>query len=158
MRRTLGKLAIAGAAVVAAFALIGLVVGPQSPQPTAAATPTPAPTAATEPGRTPTPAPLTRPAPTPDLELVGVPQGIESPTGMEIVGRVRNNRATAYRYAQVLFAVSNPQGEQIGTAMANIANLEAGAIWKFRAVFITPQGARASAPASRFRLTEVSGW
>lgn len=139
MRTILGKLALAGVAAVAALAVIGLVVGPQSPPPTAAAVPTPAPRA-------------------PDLEILGVPQGIESPTGMEITGRIRNNRATAYRYAQVMFAVSNPQGEQIGTATANIANLEAGAIWKFRAVFIAPSGARANAPASRFRLTEVSGW
>lgn len=42
-------------------------------------------------------------------------------------------------------------GEQVGSALANVNNLEAGATWKYRAVSMASGG-------SKFKLGKISGW
>lgn len=66
-----------------------------------------------------------------------------------VTGRVRNNTDRRFRYVQITFALYDTAGNQVGTALANIAGLEPGAIWKFKAVGLTP--------ATRFKLSELEG-
>lgn len=53
-----------------------------------------------------------------------------------IVGTVKNNTDKEYKYAQISFSLYDSSGAQIGTAWANISNLEAGGIWKFEAIIL----------------------
>lgn len=66
-----------------------------------------------------------------------------------VTGRVRNNTDRRFRYVQITFALYDAEGNQVGTALANIADLEPRAIWKFRAVGFTP--------ATRFKLSGLEG-
>ena len=99
---------------------------------------------------TPTPSPA--PAPQVDLELVGKPNGVINEFGyMTITGRVKNNSSKNYAYAQITFIVTNNAGEQVGSALGNINNLQAGSTWKFSAVSLAHGG-------TRFKLGSISGW
>lgn len=53
-----------------------------------------------------------------------------------ITGTVKNNTNKTYSYAQVTFNLYDDSGAQVGSTMANTNNLEAGGIWKFKAVVI----------------------
>lgn len=52
---------------------------------------------------------------------------------VSIVGHVKNSSGKQYSYAQVTFNLYDKSGSQVGTALANINNLEAGGTWKFEA-------------------------
>lgn len=97
---------------------------------------------------------ISSPAPEPQvaLELVGKPNGVVNEFGyMTITGRVKNNSSKNYTYAQITFIVTNNAGEQVGSALGNINNLQAGATWKFSAVSLAAGG-------TRFKLGSISGW
>jgi len=51
-----------------------------------------------------------------------------------ITGRVKNNTSRELSYAQIQFNLYDASGAQVGTAMANVNNLEPNGIWKFEAV------------------------
>ncbi len=51
-----------------------------------------------------------------------------------ITGRVKNNKSRELSYAQIQFNLYDASGAQVGTAMANVNNLEPNGIWKFEAV------------------------
>lgn len=53
-----------------------------------------------------------------------------------IVGTVRNNTDKEYKYAQISFSLYDSSEAQIGTAWANISNLESGGVWKFEALIL----------------------
>lgn len=92
------------------------------------------------------------PAPQGGLELIDTPKAATNEYGyMEITGRVKNTSSKTYAYAQITFIVANDAGEQVGSAMANVNSLEAGATWKFRAVSLASGG-------SKFKLGKISGW
>lgn len=52
----------------------------------------------------------------------------------EITGTVINRRGRTLRYVQITFNLYDDSGAQVGTALANINDLEAGGRWNFRAV------------------------
>jgi hypothetical protein len=88
----------------------------------------------------------------PNLELVpGWTFLMTSAYGGHITGTVRNNSGRAYRYAQITFTLYDASGAQVGTALANIANLEVGGRWKFRAGVLQPD-------ARSCRLDKLSGF
>jgi len=66
-----------------------------------------------------------------------------------IVGRVRNNTDRPYSYAQITFSLFDNGGNQVGTTIANIANLEPRAVWKFKAI--------GWVRATRFKLSGLFG-
>lgn len=50
-----------------------------------------------------------------------------------IEGTLRNPTADSYKYVQVEFNIYDARGNQIGSTIANINNLEPGGTWKFNA-------------------------
>ena len=53
---------------------------------------------------------------------------------VKITGKVRNNSSKEYGYAQISFNLYDRENAQIGTALANVSNLEANGVWKFEAM------------------------
>jgi hypothetical protein len=54
-----------------------------------------------------------------------------------IAGRVKNNTNKTYNYAQISFNLYDKSDAQVGSALANINNFEAGGVWKFRAIVLS---------------------
>lgn len=68
-----------------------------------------------------------------------------------ISGMIKNNTDQTPSYVQVTFNLYDEEGNQIGTAMDNINDLEAGRTWKFEAVS-WEEG------VASYRLAEISGF
>ena len=68
-----------------------------------------------------------------------------------ISGMLKNNPAQRPSYVQVSVNLYDEEGNQIGTAMDNINDLEAGGTWKFEAVSWEEGGAS-------YRLAEITGF
>lgn len=66
-------------------------------------------------------------------------------------GTIKNNTDKQYSYVQVTFNLYDASGTQIGTAMANINNLEGNGTWKFKAIGGTQN-------AASYKLAEITGW
>lgn len=60
-----------------------------------------------------------------------------------IVGSIRNDTDKKYTYAQVSFNVYDTADAQVGSAMANINNLEPNVTWKFKAIVIEKSAVKA---------------
>ena len=60
-----------------------------------------------------------------------------------IVGSVRNMSAKQYRYVQVQFTLYDKDGAQVGSALANVNNLEAHGLWKFKAIVLEDSAMKA---------------
>lgn len=121
--------------LIAAAAVVALV--PDTPKATAARQQEAAPTPA-EPAR-------------PDLELLSKAGETGDFGMMTITGKIRNNTGKRYSYAQATFSIYNKAGEQVGSALANVNNLEPGGTWAFRAVGSAPGG-------ERFKLAGITGF
>lgn len=52
----------------------------------------------------------------------------------KITGKITNNTDKTYSYVQVTFSLYDSEGALLGTALANVNNLEGGGVWKFEAV------------------------
>lgn len=68
-----------------------------------------------------------------------------------VTGSIKNNTDRQYSYVQVTFNLYDEDGAQIGTAMANVNNLEAKGTWKFKALGITEE-------VASYKLMEITGW
>lgn len=69
-----------------------------------------------------------------DLELLEGYKAVRNEYGnISIVGKVKNNGTKEYSYAQISFNLYDAHGAQVGTALANVNNLEPNGIWKFSA-------------------------
>lgn len=68
-----------------------------------------------------------------------------------VTGTIKNNTNKQYAYVQVTFNLYDDDGAQIGTAMANINNLEANGTWKFKALGITEN-------VASYKLMDITGW
>lgn len=68
-----------------------------------------------------------------------------------VTGTIKNNKNKQYSYVQVTFNLYDADGAQIGTAMANINNLEANGTWKFKALGVTEE-------VASYKLAEITGW
>ena len=88
-------------------------------------------------------------APKSNLELLSR-SGSYDEYSTTITGRIRNNTAHSYGYVQVTFNLYNTAGEQVGTALANVNNLEPGTVWKFKAFGF--------ARGTTFKLGEITGF
>jgi hypothetical protein len=51
----------------------------------------------------------------------------------KIVGKVKNNTDEEFSYVQITFNLYDESGALVGSAMANVNNLEANGVWKFEA-------------------------
>lgn len=67
-----------------------------------------------------------------------------------IAGTVKNPSVKKYSYAQVDFNLYDKSGAQVGTAMANVNNLEPHGTWKFEAIVLEHN-------AEEAKLNSVSG-
>lgn len=70
-----------------------------------------------------------------------------------ISGVVKNNSGKDCSYAQIQFTLYDKDGNQIGTALDNINNLEKDGTWKFKAMGIGENGEVAS-----YKLAEITGF
>lgn len=86
----------------------------------------------------------------PDFELLEdkVVKGEFSST---IVGKIKNNTDSKKGYVQVQFNLYDKEGSQVGTAMANVNNLEAGGTWKFEAMILEKN-------VASYKLSEITGF
>lgn len=71
----------------------------------------------------------------------------------KIVGILTNNSGHDCTYVQVEYNLYDADGNQVGTALANINNLKEGGTWKFEAIALTSPDGIAS-----FELADVSGF
>ncbi len=71
-----------------------------------------------------------------------------------IEGSIKNNTDKQYSYVQVTFNLYDSDGAQIGTALANINNLEANGLWKFKAIGSLGDGKSVAS----YKLMEITGW
>lgn len=70
-----------------------------------------------------------------------------------IEGTIKNNTNKNYSYVQVTFNTYDKDGAQLGTAIANINNLEANGVWKYKAMAMTSSDEIAS-----YKLVEITGF
>lgn len=68
-----------------------------------------------------------------------------------IEGKVRNNTDQKYTYAQISFNLYDDEGALVGTALANVNNLEPGGIWKFKAMIMNQE-------ATSYKLGDLTGF
>ena len=87
------------------------------------------------------------------FELVGDVEVVKDEFSTYLKGVIKNNSGKDCSYVQVLFNLYDADGNQIGTAMDNINNLEADGTWKFNAMGIDVQGDIAS-----YKLSEITGF
>ena len=88
--------------------------------------------------------------PLPDLQLVSH-DGESGQYSWSVVGQIRNNTNSTYSYVQVEINLYDSNGNQVGSTMTNINNLEPGRTWNFEAPVLQDE-------ASRYRITDVTGW
>ena len=68
-------------------------------------------------------------------------------------GIIKNNSGKDCSYVQVTFNLYDADGNQIGTALDNINNLEKDGTWKFKAMGMDVEGDVAS-----YKLAEITGY
>lgn len=68
-----------------------------------------------------------------------------------IIGTIKNNSSKEYSYVQVEFNLYDSNDNQVGSALANVNNLEPHGTWKFEAVVI-------EANAKKAKLKGISGF
>ncbi len=61
----------------------------------------------------------------------------------KIVGTLKNTTNREYGYVQIEFNLYDSGGNQVGSTLANVNNLEAGRTWKFEAPVLTGNAAEA---------------
>lgn len=71
-----------------------------------------------------------------------------------IEGTIKNNTDKQYSYVQVTLNLYDSDGAQIGSALANINNLEANGLWKFKALGSLGDGKKVAS----YKLMEITGW
>ena len=69
-----------------------------------------------------------------------------------IQGTIQNNTNKSYSYVQVTFNLYDANGNQLGTAMDNINNLEPNATWKYKAIGLTTEKVHS------YKFVEITGW
>ena len=67
------------------------------------------------------------------------------------MGTVKNNTKKQYKYVQVEINLYDKDGNQVGSTMSNVNNLEPGATWKFKAPVFEEK-------AASFKIKEVTGF
>jgi hypothetical protein len=80
-------------------------------------------------------------------------QGITTDSsGLRYVsGKIKNNSGKTATYVQVEINLYDSNGQQLGSTLANLNNLEAGQVWNFKAP-ITEDG------TTKYKIIEVTGF
>lgn len=87
-----------------------------------------------------------------NLVLVSSEMNYDGYSTTYIEGTIENKSDKEYSYVQVTFNLFDAEGNQLGTAVANINNLQPNASWKYKAIGLTTQ------KVERFELQEITGW
>jgi hypothetical protein len=87
------------------------------------------------------------------FELVGEVEQETDQIATYLKGIVKNNSGKDCTYVQVTFNLYDKDGNQIGTALANVNNLEKDGTWKFKALGMDVDGEIAS-----YKLAEITGY
>lgn len=69
-----------------------------------------------------------------------------------IEGTIQNNTDKSYTYVEVRFNIYDAKGNQLGTAIDNINNLEPNATWKYKAIGLTTEKVHS------YKFVEITGW
>lgn len=70
-----------------------------------------------------------------------------------IEGSVKNNTNTTYSYVQITFNSYDAEGNQVGSCVDNINNLEANGTWKIKAICLGDASTIAS-----YKFVEFTSW
>lgn len=70
-----------------------------------------------------------------------------------IEGTIKNNSGNDISYLQIIYNLYDEEGNQVGTAMDNINNLERDGTWKFKAM-----GFDSNKVVTEYKLSEITGW
>ena len=87
------------------------------------------------------------------FELVGEVEQETDSMATYLKGIVKNNSGKDCTYVQVMFNLYDKDGNQIGTALANVNNLEKDGTWKFKAMGIDVDG-----EVDSYKLAEITGY
>ena len=87
------------------------------------------------------------------FEMVGDVEQETDQFATYLKGVIKNNSGKDCTYVQVTFNLYDSDGNQIGTALDNINNLEKDGTWKFKAMGIDVDGEVAS-----YKLAEITGY
>lgn len=87
------------------------------------------------------------------FEVVGEVEQETDQFATYLKGVIKNNSGKDCTYVQVTFNLYDAEGNQIGTALDNINNLEADGTWKFKAMGIDVDG-----EISSYKLAEITGY
>lgn len=79
------------------------------------------------------------------------------PGRLAIAGTVKNTSERKYRYVQIQFNLYDKNEAQIGSALANVNNLEPDGTWKFKAHVMVDLNDKSTIP-NRFSFQRVSGY
>jgi len=93
-------------------------------------------------------APQQQPNRKPDLEVLEVSSEADQYTRY-VVGKLRNNTNRTLNYVQVEISLYDDEGNVVGTTFDNVANLEPGQVWKFKAIILEDS-------AKRFKISDIS--
>lgn len=87
------------------------------------------------------------------LEVVTEPHLVKQEYGNIVIeGKLKNVSGRTLSYAEIMFALYDKDGAQIGSAVANINNLTDGSVWKYTATPLTTE------KWTDFKQTEVESW
>ncbi|MCB6475554.1 FxLYD domain-containing protein [Emergencia timonensis] len=70
-----------------------------------------------------------------------------------ISGKVKNMTGKELSYAQIEFTIYDADGAQVGTALANINNLEKDGVWKFKAISLDSVEGN-----YKYKLADITYW
>jgi hypothetical protein len=85
-----------------------------------------------------------------DLELLEY-KAKSSHYSWSVVGKIKNNTSHRYSYVQIQINLYDDEGNQVGSTMDNLNNLEPGGIWLFDAHVFEER-------ATRFKIEDISGF
>ena len=78
---------------------------------------------------------------------------VSNPYALYITGTLTNNTDKQVSYIQVEYNLYDADGAQVGTALANTNNLQAGGVWKYEAV-----GTASPDEVASYELMNVTGF
>lgn len=87
------------------------------------------------------------------FEMIGDITNESDSFAVYLSGVIKNNSGRDCTYVQVTFNLYDKDGNQIGTALDNINNLEKDGTWKFKAMGMGESGEVAS-----YKLAEITGF
>ena len=72
----------------------------------------------------------------------------------ELYGTLKNNSNNSYSYVSIEFSIYDADGNNLGTAMANVNNIGPGETWRFEAVLLS----HPSTKPARYKLADITAY